>query len=105
MLTTPHRHLIAGSIAVAVYAVGAVTIHTAYAFDAKSSLSQNGGKGASLSQQSNRLGGEARRNESNLDRYLRQNNLPAKQVSSRDTHNGGSASYGGDRTGGGGGPK
>jgi hypothetical protein len=105
--TSPRRHLIAGSIAVAVYAGGAVVIHSAYAFDAKSSLSQNGGRGASLSQQSDRLSREAARDSADRAALGRKyaNDPRTKQVSTKDTNNGGSADYGGDRTGGGGGPK
>jgi hypothetical protein len=101
----PRRHLIAGSIAVAVYAAGAVVIHTttADALDARSSLAQNGGKGASLSQQTDRMGKERDRQRGEHAREILRDN-PHVTMSS-DTNNGGSASYGGDRTGGGGGPK
>lgn len=107
--TFPQRHLIAGSIAVAVYAAGAVAIHTttADAFDLSSSLGSSG-RGASLSEQTGRLGGQVDRDRGERAReFIR--NYPHMTVNTRtasaDANNGGSASYGGDRTGGGGGPK
>jgi hypothetical protein len=108
MPTILRRHFVAGTIAVTVYGAGAAVIDAvyalpAYAFDAKSSLAQNGGRGASMSQQTDRMGKERDRQRGEHAREILRDN-PHVTMSS-DTNNGGSASYGGDRTGGGGGPK
>jgi hypothetical protein len=110
MTDFPRRHLVAGSIAVGVYVAGAIAIHstTADAFDLNSSLGPSG-RGASLSEQTGRMGEQRDRDRADRAREILARHphmtVTTSRTASADTHNGGSSDYGGDRTGGGGGPK
>ncbi|MCC2652153.1 MAG: hypothetical protein K0R61_3056 [Microvirga sp.] len=100
MLEFPERHLIAGAIAVGVFFVGWGGIHAhftrAEAFDLNSSLGPSG-KGASLSEQTDRMGQAANR-DSDHERarrgreYEKKYAVDSRDLGSRGRSRGGDAS-------------